>query len=228
MPDHTLIYKEMAEQYDRLISKQKSVYQTLEKIKPCAGLDIIDLGAGSGRLTCLLAPQAKSIIAFDQSQAMLDVTAQKLKAMGLRNWKTQVADHRQLPVEDHSADLIVAGWTLCYLGSSNVANWEQNIHTVMEELKRVIKPGGCVIIFETMGTGTPHPNPPDFLRGYYALLENAYGFSHAVIRTDYTFAHVAEAEALTRFFFGDELADQVVEQGLVQLPEWAGVWWREW
>ncbi|SFJ17660.1 class I SAM-dependent methyltransferase [Thermoflavimicrobium dichotomicum] len=227
MPDHTAIYTKKAEQYDILISRQKSVYQTLEKIKPFEGLDIIDMGAGTGRLTCLLAPKAKSILAFDISQAMLDVTASKLKEKGLNNWRTQVADHRQLPVEDNSADLIVSGWSICYLGSSNVPNWKQNIHQIMEEIKRVLRPGGSVIIFETMGTGTVLPNPPDFLKSYYSLLENGYGFSNTIIRTDYTFENLAEAEELTRFFFGNELADKVAEQGLVQLPEWAGVWWRE-
>ncbi|MFC7441407.1 class I SAM-dependent methyltransferase [Laceyella putida] len=227
MPDHTVIYTKKAEQYDLLISRQKSVYQTLEKIKPFEGLDIIDMGAGTGRLTCLLAPKAKSILALDASQAMLDVTANKLKEMGLNHWKTRVADHRQLPVGDNSADLIVSGWSICYLGSSNVPGWRRYVHQVMEEIKRVLRPGGSVVILETMGTGTALPTPPDFLKGYYSLLENGYGFSKTVIRTDYAFANIAEAGDLTRLFFGDELADRVVEQGLVQLPEWAGVWWRE-
>ncbi|SEM71053.1 class I SAM-dependent methyltransferase [Lihuaxuella thermophila] len=226
MPDHEIIYAEKAESYDLLISRQKSVYETLVKIKPFQGLDIIDLGAGTGRLTCLLAPKAKSVLALDRSRAMLDVAAAKLKKMGLANWKVEVADHRQLPVADHSADLIVSGWSICYLGSSNAANWKQNIDQVMKEIKRVLRPGGSVIIFETMGTGTETPDPPEFLRGYYTMLENEYGFSHTVIRTDYAFADLAEAENLTRFFFGDELANRVVKEGLVQLPECAGVWWR--
>jgi hypothetical protein len=37
----------------------------------------------------------------------------------------------------------------------------------------------------------------------------------------------AEAEQLTRFFFGDELADQVAFNNIVALPECAGVWWRK-
>jgi hypothetical protein len=33
---------------------------------------------------------------------------------------------------------------------------------------------------------------------------------------------------LTRFFFGGEVADKVRKNGWVQVPEWAGVWWRSW
>jgi dihydroorotase len=35
---------------------------------------------------------------------------------------------------------------------------------------------------------------------------------------------VEQAEQLTRFFFGDDLADKVAEQKLSHLPECAGVW----
>lgn len=79
-----------------------------------------------------------------------------------------------------------------------------------------------------MGTATEEPDPPDFLRRYYRALEEEYGFSHSVIRTDYTFRDLDEAEELTRFFFGDEVADKVRKNGWVQVPEWAGVWWRSW
>jgi hypothetical protein len=32
---------------------------------------------------------------------------------------------------------------------------------------------------------------------------------------------------LTRFFFGDALADRVRRENLVSLPESTGIWWRK-
>jgi ubiquinone/menaquinone biosynthesis C-methylase UbiE len=211
MPNHSQIYQSKAEQYELLISKQQSLYDTIEAIKPIQGLDVIDMGAGSGRLTCILAPKANSILALDESEAMLKVAANKLQNAGLQNWKTQVADHRTLPVANCSTDLIVSGWSICYLGSTNVENWKENIHQVMNEIKRVLRPGGTAIVIENFGTGSKTPNPPNFLEEYYWLLENVYGFSHKWIRTDYTFENIEEAEGLTRFFFGDKLAEKVVK-----------------
>jgi ubiquinone/menaquinone biosynthesis C-methylase UbiE len=228
MPDHTEVYNNQAEQYERLIARedyQMNISRTLRKIRNFDQLDIIDMGAGTGRLTCLLAPQARSIIALDSSQPMLDITAQKLENEGLINWRVEVADHRALPVKNKSADIIVAGWSLCYLCSSNNEGWKQNIHKVIEEMKRVIRPGGTIIILETLGTGFEDANPPNFLKGYYSLLENEYGLSHTSIRTDYKFKNVQEAEQLTRFFFGDELADKVVADKQNILPECTGIWW---
>jgi ubiquinone/menaquinone biosynthesis C-methylase UbiE len=43
---------------------------------------------------------------------MLRVCKQKLTASGLSNWQVEVADHRKLPVEDASADLVVSGWSV--------------------------------------------------------------------------------------------------------------------
>jgi hypothetical protein len=65
------------------------------------------------------------------------------------------------------------------------------------------------------------------LRSYYDALVDHYGFTHQWTRTDYQFDSVQQAEELTRFFFGDELADNVASNNLVQLPECAGVWWLQ-
>jgi ubiquinone/menaquinone biosynthesis C-methylase UbiE len=227
MPDHEQIYQTEAARYDRLISRQPDLLQVVEAILPITGLDIIDLGAGTGRLTCVLAEKVGSILALDASEVMLKVAAEKLQLAGLYNWRTQAADHRAIPAENASADLIVSGWSICYIASSNLKDWQHNLGQVMEEIQRVIRPGGTAIIIETMGTGYETPHPPDFLLAYYSMLEHDFGFAYRWIRTDYAFVDHAEAEQLTRFFFGDELADQVVFNGIVALPECAGVWWRK-
>lgn len=227
MPDHTNVYKKQTELYDQMISKQPSLLKVIEELTPINQLDVIDMGAGSGRLTDILAPHVKSIVALDSSAEMLNIIDGKLKDHLSLSYATQVADHRKIPAGNESADLVVAGWTICYLGSSNVENNVHNIKMVMSEIMRVLRSKGTVIIFETMGTGFETPNPPDFLKQYYSLLENEYGFSHKWIRTDYQFDSVQQADELTRFFFGDKLADKVVKENLTTLPECAGVWWLQ-
>ena len=77
------------------------------------------------------------------------------------------------------------------------------------------------------------PRSTEALADYYTFLQQA-GFSSTWIRTDYRFESLAEAESLTRFFFGDELARTleqqcaaVVENGWVILPECTGIWWLD-
>jgi ubiquinone/menaquinone biosynthesis C-methylase UbiE len=226
MPNHEEIYQTEAEQYELLISSQPNLSGTVEAIVSYTGLDIIDLGAGTGRLSCVLAGEAKSVLLLDESEAMLKVAAEKLERSQYTNWRIQTSDHRKIAAEDQSADLVVSGWSLCYLASSNIQDWELNLQQMMQEIQRVLRPGGTAIIFETMGTGAETPNPPDFLLKYYKQLEDRYSFSHHWIRTDYHFASITEAEQLTSFFFGEELAKKVAETYGMHLPECAGVWYR--
>jgi ubiquinone/menaquinone biosynthesis C-methylase UbiE len=57
------------------------------------------MGAGSGRLTSILAPFVKSILAIDSSAEMLSMIEEKLNDDINLNYQTQVADHRKIPVE---------------------------------------------------------------------------------------------------------------------------------
>ncbi|MDX1523773.1 MAG: class I SAM-dependent methyltransferase, partial [Anaerolineae bacterium] len=60
---------------------------------------------------------------------------------------------------------------------------------------------------------------------YYAFLEQSLGFAYTWIRTDFQFESLAEAERLNRFFFGDDLAEQVLKNEWVIVPECTGIWW---
>jgi ubiquinone/menaquinone biosynthesis C-methylase UbiE len=221
------IYQTDGDRYEALIAREDhegNLLKALQEILNPSGLDILDLGAGTGRLAVLLAPRAKSVRAFDVSEEMLRVCRQKLERSGLANWKVEVADHRQLPVADHSADLAVSGWSVSYLAVWNPASWRAELEKWLGEMKRVLRRGSFIVLFESLGTGNESPIRLEHLRDFYPWLDEA-GFQSKWIRTDYKFASLEEAEELTRFFFGDELGEKVRANGWVVLPECTGVWW---
>lgn len=247
MPDLKDIYARQANLYDELVARedyQHNLTAAINRVRPVAGLDVVELGAGTGRLTCMLAPVAKSVRAFDASPAMLAVAAARLMAItalpvvtpktspdsqpqGNRaaNWQLRVADHQRLPVADGVADLALAGWSLCYAALDHPDRWRETLAQALDEMRRVLRPGGTCLIIETLGTGYETPHPPDILKDYLAYLTEA-GFQTGWIRTDYRFESLAEAERLTRFFFGDELAEQTVREQWQILPECTGLWWK--
>jgi ubiquinone/menaquinone biosynthesis C-methylase UbiE len=221
------IYSQQAEQYERLICRedyQKNISRALKRIAAFDGLDAVELGAGTGRLTRLLAASTKSIRAFDISVPMLNVAADRLREGGFPNWDVAVADHRNLPLKDGVADIAISGWSICYLVTWSDKNWRSEVERALAEMLRVLRPNGQIILFETLGTGYQTPCPPEHLLGYYDYLM-ASGFSSTWIRTDYRFSSLAEAEALTRFFFGEALAQKVVQEGWITVPECTGIWW---
>ena len=228
MPTEKEVYEAHAGQYERLIRRedyQGNILAAIESYCPLDGLEVVELGAGTGRLTRLLAPHVGSIKAFDSSAHMLEVAEKSLHEMGLSNWKAGVADHRQVPVEDSDADLVIASWSFCYLAVWGGADWKSALQDGLREIERILRPGGMVILIESLGTGTEKPRPPEHLEAYFDWLTEA-GFERGWTRTDYRFESLEEAVELSTFFFGEELGSEVREKNWVILPECTGVWWR--
>ncbi len=223
------IYQTDGDRYEALISRedyQGNIPRALDEIVNVDGLDVLDLGAGTGRLTLMLAPRAKSMRAFDVSGEMLRVCRQRLEASGLSNWGVEIADHRQLPILNSSADLAVSGWSVSYLAVWNPDSWRRELENWLGEMKRVLRRGSFIVLFESLGTGNESPVKLEHLREFYPWLDEV-GFQNKWIRTDYKFESLEEAEELSRFFFGDGLGDTVKENNWVILPECTGVWWME-
>ncbi|MFS0722319.1 class I SAM-dependent methyltransferase [Paenibacillus sp. 1P07SE] len=227
MNHHKTIYRSQAEQYEELVSRQPDLDLELAEIRPADGLDVVDLGAGTGRLSRYLASGSASYIATDLSQSMLDVLAAKAAAGGYgQRIRTVVADHRELPLPDASADLVVSGWSIGYIASSKEPSWEAGLETVMAQLRRILRPDGTVVILETLGTGVDEPVRLDFLAPYFERLERRYGFAHRTVRMDYPFPSVEEAARVCGFFFGDWLAERICSRGWSVVPEHCGIWWK--
>ena len=154
------IYQSDADRYDALVSRedyQGNIRRALEEIVSPDDLDVLDLGAGTGRLTLILAPRAKSIRAFDSSAEMLRVCRERLIASGLSNWQVDLADHRNLPVDDHSVDVVVSGWSVSYLAVWNPEQANQELDKWLLEMRRVLRKDGMIILFESLGTGNESP-----------------------------------------------------------------------
>ena len=227
MPDLKDIYARQADRYDELVARedyQHNLMAAINRLRPVAGLDVVELGAGTGRLTCLLTPVAKSVRAFDASPVMLAAAAAKLHRSQARNWQVRLADHLHLPVASATADLALAGWSLCYAALDHPDRWRETLSQALGEMRRVLRPGGTCLIIESLGTGFETPHPPEVLKDYLGYLTEL-GLQSEWIRTDYKFESVAEAARLMRFFFGDELAEQAVREQWQIVPECTGLWW---
>ncbi|GMR10216.1 MAG: hypothetical protein BMS9Abin28_1037 [Anaerolineae bacterium] len=229
IPDHREIYANHADQYELLISREdfeSNISRKLKELETFDERDVIELGAGTGRLARLLAPAVRSIHAFDASPNMLEVAAAKLSDAGLRNWGVAAADHRNLPIADRAADIVISGWSMVYLVVWNESTWESELAKGLAEIRRILRPGGSIIILETLGTGHESPQPPENLVDYYSFLERQR-FSSSWIRTDYRFESLEEAEEIVGFFFGEAMVEGIVHDGSITLPECTGIWWRK-
>lgn len=105
-----------------------------------AGQDVVDLGAGEGELSLLLARFAGSVTAVDQSKAMLRQVAAKAKAEGAGSvLKTCEADLESLPLADGSADAAILSQALHHAAQPPQA---------IAEAARILRPGGRLIVLD--------------------------------------------------------------------------------
>ena len=231
MTDFKKVYQTQADEYEYLVAHedyQGNILKALMGIRPLTPLTkVVELGAGTGRLTRLFAPHVQYIIACDNAQPMLAVARQKLSQGGWHNWETVVCDNRSVPIVKETADIAVVGWSLGHFTRWYASNWRQEIGLSLAEMQRVLHPKGTMIILETLGTNHETPSPPTpSLAEYYKWLEQEQGFQSTWIRTDYRYPTVAEAVTSIRFFFGQSMADDVQSKNSSVVPECTGLWWR--
>lgn len=219
------VYANAPEVYERLVAHEDCEGRLLPALRGIAPLDgnIVEFGAGTGRLTRLLAPTARSLRAFDASPAMLALARRMLpRYPGLA---LAAAVNHALPVPSSCADLALAGWTFGHATGWNPDGWTVEIRSCLDEMQRVLRPGGTAIVIETLGTGRTEPEPPNAaLAAYYRLLETL-GFRRDWIRTDYRFASREEADGLCLAFFGTTF-ELINEGSSWRLPECTGLWSR--
>ncbi|MBI9043943.1 MAG: class I SAM-dependent methyltransferase [Anaerolineaceae bacterium] len=223
------IYANKAFEYHRMIEVEdvdQNLLPALQEITSLKNKTIIDLGSGTGRIPLLLSKIQKEIHALDLNRPML-LEQKRQRDMQAETWSLVEGDMRKIPYATNAADIVIAGWAIGHLRGWFENDWVDQISSILDEMKRIAKPGGIVIVMETMTTGSLTPAPPTpGLAEYYTLMENDHNFKTKTIQTDYQFRDLEESVAFTEFFFGEELSQNIRENNWVRLPEWTGMWWK--
>lgn len=104
------------------------------------GSTILELGAGTGRITCRLAQDGHPLIALDRMQAMLDVLSQRAaKKKFAHAIEIVQGEMVALPCEDASVGMVIVPFN----GLMHLYTW-QELLTCFREARRVLKPGGVL------------------------------------------------------------------------------------
>jgi ubiquinone/menaquinone biosynthesis C-methylase UbiE len=229
MPTEKEVYQAHADQYERLIHSedyQGNIPKEISKIHDPKGLDIVELGAGTGRLTRDLVKEAKLVFASDASLHMLAKASRILANQSVDNFLITVSDMRRSPYPSASADMVIAGWSFCYLAVWGGDQWRHEVDLGIDEAMRLLKPGGVFVLLESFGTGTEFPNPPPHLNDYLEYL-SLKGFASDWFRTDYRFSSVEEADEISSFFFGPDMSQKIRQNHWTILPECTAIFWLQ-
>lgn len=223
------IYQQEAEGYTRLMQGadvEGRLAAAFRELTPFSSKKWLDLGTGTGRIPALVAPHVAQLIALDKHRAMLN--EQRITHHAPRTTHFVQADLQAIPLPSHHFDVVTAGWAMGHSRAWFAEQWQAAMGQMVQEMRRVVAPGGIIIIIETMGTGVLTPAPPSAeLAEYYTWLEEQWGFTRQVIPIDYAFESVKDAAAVMTFFFGEAMGERVRTNNWQRVPEWAGLWvWR--
>ena len=102
-------------------------------------IDIVDLGAGEGVLSQLLARKARSVICVDNSPSMVKVGTGLAREHGFENLSYLLGDIEEVPLPDASTDLALLSQALHHAGKPEVA---------IAEAWRILRPGGRLVVLD--------------------------------------------------------------------------------
>jgi len=133
------------------ISWRKKVVQIVSKNNP---QQILDIATGTGDLALMMSTLApEKIIGLDISEGMLSVGKEKISKAQLNDKiEMVVGDSEDIPYADNTFDAITVSF-----GVRNFANLDKGLG----EIRRVLKPGGILVILETS-----NPTKFPFKQGY--------------------------------------------------------------
>jgi SAM-dependent methyltransferase len=112
----------------------------LEAAGPLDGVDVLELGCGTGDLTLRLLQRGANVTALDLSPASIAVAERRVaRFLPDASVDLRVASAEDTGLEDEAFDLVLGKWVLHHL----------DLARALPEIKRLLRPGGSGAFVET-------------------------------------------------------------------------------
>ncbi len=180
-PEESVLLVRAEDRYDHTkdwlpyLGIPKTVDRLLEMIGDLQGKKVLDLGAGTGFLSVLLALHGAEVIAIDVAEDALIIGRRRAELSGVSHAvKFQQMSCELLEFADQSLDIVTGLFVLHHL----------DLDKVGPEICRVLKPGGKAIFLETCGYNRLLIFCRDTLAGRFGILKASSPGERPISRED--------------------------------------------
>ena len=180
-----LLYRLEPDLYARLIAGER-LHPAIVEWLPASCRRVVELGAGSGRLTRDLAGRCDRLTATDPAMPLLTILKRNLASAGRSDVEVTRAFFDSIPVASSSCDVVIS----C---SAFTPSAERNPEACLDEMRRCCAPGGLIVV--VWPNGLPWLDRHGFTRVEFS----------GPMAVD--FGTMADALELTRIFYPDALDD---------------------
>jgi len=127
-------------------SQGADLEEIADRLRRTLSADVLDLGCGAGHVSFAAAPHVTSVVAYDLSPDMLRTVVHEARKRGHENILTRQGSVDALPFQDASFDFVFTRYS--------AHHWTE-IRTALKEARRVLKPGGGLIVIDTCAPENP-------------------------------------------------------------------------
>ena len=142
--DMVKYYRNRAKEYEQIYEwrdhhrqeEQDQMEQTLKQF--FTGVNLLDVGCGTGYWTQRISETARSIVGIDINQTVLDIAASKTYGCPT---EFKVMDAYRLDFPENSFDGALASFWLSHIPREDIDSWLRQMH-------RVMKPGSRIMVVD--------------------------------------------------------------------------------
>jgi ubiquinone/menaquinone biosynthesis C-methylase UbiE len=132
------VYTERTVFAETIQTRHAAVLDWIDSLALPSGAQVLEIGCGAGLMAITLAERGLRVQAIDTSMAMVQQARQNAETRGVTDLLTvDVGDTYALAFDDRSFDLVLAVGVLPWIAKAELA---------IQEMARVTKPGGHIIV----------------------------------------------------------------------------------
>jgi ubiquinone/menaquinone biosynthesis C-methylase UbiE len=191
-----LLYDREPELYDRL-TEGETLHPGIFGELAIDGVTVLDIGAGSGRLTLPCAARAARVLALEPAAGMRRELARKLERCGIANVTIIAGKDHAIPLPADSVDVTVS----C---AAFGADPELGGEVGLAELRRVTRPGGEIFVL--------WPDDPRW------FLDHGFSYHAFAGPMEVRFRDLQTAELCAQVFYGEAALEWIRRSGRPAIP----------